>query len=188
MTPEEQLRDRLRKIAVLFAGAATAGERVAAGAAAGRIRERLEQVSRIERDIEVRFSIYNSWSRQLFVALCRRYGLRPYRYRRMHRQSIMVCAPESFIDDVLWPEYEELDTALDAYLCEVTEKVIREAFTARLARPTKSLSHHRSQGVDMPHDLYGQGGVPSGPTAGSGLRLSGRDRPLSEPCRQFRCA
>ncbi len=58
MTPEEQLRDRLRKIAVLFAGAATAGERVAAGAAAGRIRERLEQVSRIERDIEVRFSIY----------------------------------------------------------------------------------------------------------------------------------
>ncbi len=38
----------------------------------------------------------------------------------------MVCAPESFIDDVLWPEYEELDTALDAYLCEVTEKVIRE--------------------------------------------------------------
>ena len=152
MTPEEQLRDRLRKIAVLFAGAATAGERVAAGAAAGRIRERLEQVSRIERDIEVRFSIYNSWSRQLFVALCRRYGLRPYLYRRMHRKSIMVCAPESFIDDVLWPEYEELDTALDAYLCEVTEKVIREAFTARLARPTKSLSHHRSQGVDMPHD------------------------------------
>ena len=66
------------------------------------------------------------WSRQLFVALCRRYGLRPFRYRRMHRQTIIIRAPKSFVEQVLWPEFEELSAALTAYLSEITERVIRE--------------------------------------------------------------
>ena len=41
MTPEQLLREKLRKIEALFAGAATEGERVAAGAAVERIRDRL---------------------------------------------------------------------------------------------------------------------------------------------------
>ena len=126
MTPEEQLREKLRKIEALFAGAATDGERMAAGAAADRIRERLDQAASTEQEIEVKFSIPDIWSRQLFVALCRRYGLRPYRYPRMHRQSILVRAPKSFLEQVLWPEFEELSAALTAYLSEITDKVIRE--------------------------------------------------------------
>ncbi len=126
MTPEHSLREKLRKIEALFAGAATEGERFAAGAAAERIRERLGQATGKEKSIEVKFSIPDMWSRQLFLALSRRYGLRPFRYRRMHRQSIIVKAPKSFIDQVLWPEFEELSTALTAYLSEITERVIRE--------------------------------------------------------------
>ena len=126
MTPEQLLREKLRKIEALFAGAATDGERLAAGAAADRIRERLAQAASTEEEIEVKFSIPDIWSRQLFVALCRRYGLRPFRYPRMHRQSIIIRAPKSFIDHVLWPEFEELSAALTAYLSEITEKVIRE--------------------------------------------------------------
>ena len=126
MTPEQLLREKLRKIEALFAGAATDGERLAAGAAADRIRERLDQAASTEEEIEVKFSIPDIWSRQLFVALCRRYGLRPFRYPRMHRQSIIIRAPKSFIDKVLWPEFEELSAALTAYLSEITEKVIRE--------------------------------------------------------------
>ena len=126
MTPEQSLREKLRKIEALFAGAATGDERVAAGAAAERIRERLGQAVGEERPIEVKFSITDTWSRQLFVALCRRYGLRPFRYRRMHRQTIIIKAPESFIERVLWPEFEELNAALIAHLSEITETVIRE--------------------------------------------------------------
>ena len=126
MTPEQLLREKLRKIEALFAGAVTEGERVAAGAAAERIRERLDQAAGKEKEVEVKFSISDVWSRQLFVALCRRYGLRPFRYRRMHRQSIMIRAPKSFVEQVLWPEFEELSAALTDYLSEITEKVIRE--------------------------------------------------------------
>jgi len=126
MTPEQQLRNKLRKIEALFAGGATEGERLAAGAAAERIRDRLDQATGKEKEIEVKFSISDIWSRQLFVALCRRYGLRPFRYRRMHRQSVIVSAPKSFVEQVLWPEFEELNAALPACLSEITEKVIRE--------------------------------------------------------------
>jgi hypothetical protein len=126
MTPEHILRDKLRKIEALFAGAATAGEKAAAGAAAERIRERLGETANKESSIEWKFSIPDVWSRQLFIALCRRYGLRPFRHRRMHRQTLMIKAPKSFVEQVLWPEYQQLNAALLSYLSEITEKVIRE--------------------------------------------------------------
>ncbi|MCP4384308.1 MAG: hypothetical protein GY798_23345 [Hyphomicrobiales bacterium] len=126
MTPEQALRDKLRKIEALFAGAATHGEKTAAGAAAERIRQRLGQSSETEKPEETRFSIPDIWSRQLFIALCRRYGLNPYRRRRMHRQTVLVEAPESFVTQVLWPEFQELSSALETFLSEITEKVIRE--------------------------------------------------------------
>ena len=60
------------------------------------------------------------------MALCRRYGIEPFRYRRMQRQTVIVKAPKSFVDQVLWPEFQELSGALVAYLSEITERVIRE--------------------------------------------------------------
>jgi hypothetical protein len=123
---EGRLRDKLRKIEALFAGAATPSEKAAADAAADRIRARLGAAASSEAPEEIRFSIPNTWSRQLFIALCRRYGINPFRYRRMHRQTVIVKAPKSFIEQVLWPEFRELSTALSAYLAEIIEKLIRE--------------------------------------------------------------
>ena len=51
---EDILREKLRKIEALFAGAATPGERAAAGAAAGRIRARLRETGQRESAIEMR--------------------------------------------------------------------------------------------------------------------------------------
>jgi hypothetical protein len=123
---EARLRDKLRKIEALFAGAGTPGEKAAADAAATRIRARLGSAVETEAAEEIRFSIPDNWSRQLFIALCRRYGISPFRYRRMHRQTVIVKAPRSFIEQILWPEFRELSGALRAYLAEVTEKLIRE--------------------------------------------------------------
>src|SRR5258708_9112022 len=90
MTSEQVLREKLRKIEALFGGSATAGEKAAAEAAADRIRARLRKAAGSEKVEEVRFSVPDIWSRQLFIALCRRYGLTPFRYRRMHRQTIVI--------------------------------------------------------------------------------------------------
>ena len=95
MNSEERLREKLRKIEALYAGAATAGEKAAAGAAAERIRRQFKAASRKERAEECKFSILDPWSRQLFIALCRRYGIKPFRYTRMHRQTVILRAPTS---------------------------------------------------------------------------------------------
>jgi hypothetical protein len=126
MSSEAQLKEKLRKIEALFAGATFAGERMAAGSAAERIRAQLQETGTREQAIEVRFSLPDPWSRRLFVALCRRYGLSVYRYSRMKRQSLVVRAPKSFVDRVLWPEFGQINAALSEYLAEVTDRVIRE--------------------------------------------------------------
>ncbi len=126
MNAEDELRDKLRKIEALFAGAKTDGERDAAGAAAGRIRARLGEVEARETAIEYRFAIHDPWSRKLFIALCRRYGLRPFREARMKRQSVMIKAPKSFVEATLYPEFQQLNAALTAYLLGITDRLIRE--------------------------------------------------------------
>jgi len=126
MSSEAELKEKLRKIEALFAGATIAGEKGAAGAAAERIRAQLKEVEAREPPIEVQFSLPDPWSRRLFVALCRRYGLRVYRYPRMKRQTLILNAPKSFVDGVLWPEFQQINAALAAYLSEVTDRVIRD--------------------------------------------------------------
>jgi hypothetical protein len=126
MTSEAQLREKLRKIEALFAGAGTAGERLAAEAALQRVRARLAALERSDPVIEMQFSMSDEWSRRLFLALCRRYGLKPYRYRRQRLTTVVVQVPRGFVDQVLWPEFTELNAALTLYLNEVTLRVIRE--------------------------------------------------------------
>jgi hypothetical protein len=126
MTTPSQLREKLRKIEALFVGAGTAGERLAAEAALARVRAKLAELERQDPAAEMQFSMPDQWSRHLFVALCRRYGLKPYRYRRQRRTTVMVRAPRRFVEQVLWPEFRDLDHDLQAYLHEVTLKVIRE--------------------------------------------------------------
>lgn len=126
MTSEAELRERLRKVEALFAGAKTAGERSAAGAARERIRTRLDEARQQARDIEMQYSIADPWSRQLFLALARRYGLDPYRYPRQRRTTVMLKGPERFLHDTLWPEFQALNEALTSYLASVTRRIIAE--------------------------------------------------------------
>jgi hypothetical protein len=126
MTAEQQLREKLRKITALFEGAATAGERQAAAAAIERIRRALNAAIQTQPLPETTFSMTDQSQRRLFSALCRRYGLEPYRYKRQRYTTVVVRAPRSFIDNTLWPEYLELQAALHSYLSEATERIIRE--------------------------------------------------------------
>lgn len=127
MTTEAELKEKLRKIEALFAGAATPGERHAAQAARDRIQAKLREKERQEQPIEMRFTLGDGWNLKLFLALCRRYGLKPYRKRGQRRTTVMLLVVPSFADDILWPEFTQLAEALLAYLEEATERIIREA-------------------------------------------------------------
>ncbi len=73
MAIEDQLRERLMKVEALLFGAATAGERDAAGAAAERLKAKLAEAARHDPPINIRFTKPDQSSVRLFVALCRRY-------------------------------------------------------------------------------------------------------------------
>ena len=126
MTTENELREKLRKIAALFEGATTTGEREAAAAASKRVLAALNVAEKVEPTIEMQFALSDRWSRLLFTALCRRYKLKPYRYPRQRYTTVVVRAPRTFIETTLWPEYLELEAALNSYLNEATERIIRE--------------------------------------------------------------
>jgi hypothetical protein len=126
MSHEALLREKLRKLEALFAGAGTPGEKNAAEAGLERIRARLAELEGSDPPIEMQFSLSDLWTRRLFLALCRRYGLKPYRLPRQRTTTVMLRVPKKFLDQVLWPEFKELSAALTRYLDEVTTRVIRE--------------------------------------------------------------
>jgi hypothetical protein len=70
MRIEDQLRDRLKKVEALYFGSATAGERDAAEAAAERLKAKLEEVSRRDPPIEMKFSLPDQWSVRLACRDC----------------------------------------------------------------------------------------------------------------------
>ena len=123
---EKDLIEKLHKIEWLYARATTAGERSAAENARQRIRERLRAAQQQAGAIEIRFSLPDQWSRRLLLSLLRRYGLEPYRYSGQRRTTVMVRVPRIFVDETLWPEFQELNRTLRAYMDEITDRVIRE--------------------------------------------------------------
>jgi hypothetical protein len=126
MSIEEQIRERLKKVEALYFGAATTGERDAAEAALRRLRAKLDETGRTDPPIELKFSLPDQWSVRLFVALCRRYGLKPFRYPRQRFTTVMVKGPRNFLETVLWPQFHALHTDLRQYLEATTERVIRD--------------------------------------------------------------
>jgi hypothetical protein len=126
MAIEDELRERLRKVEALFLGAATAGERNAAGAAAERLRAKLDEAAPRNPPINLRFTMPDQWSVRLFVALCRRNGFRPFRYPRQRSTTIMVTAPQRLFEEVVWLEFKELHADLSRFFEQTTERLIRE--------------------------------------------------------------
>lgn len=138
MMIEGTLLEKLRKIEALHAGTTVAGEREAARRAAERIRARLAELRAREQDEVLVYSLTDPWKRKLFVALCRRYGLVPYREPGRRYSTVLVRAPQTFQQRILWPEFTALADELHAHLNELTERVIREAIHADVSEADES--------------------------------------------------
>ena len=127
MSDDQQIREKLRKIKALFAGASSEGERKAAQAAIDRLNERInagDSSKQVDPPVEFRFSLTNAWSLRLFLALCRSKGYRPYRHPRMRRTSVCVMIGAQAVKTGLWPEYLEMNRVLTEHLGELADQII----------------------------------------------------------------
>jgi hypothetical protein len=123
---ETKLIEKLKLIEALFAGATTDGEKDAAFNALQRIKKRLKEIKKIDPPVEYKFTMSDMWSRKLFVALLRRYDIKPFRYYRQRYTTVMANVSKTFIDETLWPEFQELNKILKSYIEDITNKVIAE--------------------------------------------------------------
>ena len=130
MSEEARRIEKLRRVEELFARPGTEGERVAAERARERILARLREAEKVEPAIEYHFSLNDQWSRRLFVALLRRYGIAPYRYSGQRRTTVMARVSKAFVNDTLWPEFQALQSTLQEYFDDFTARVIAEALAA----------------------------------------------------------
>ena len=124
---ERELLETLAKVEALFADTGFAGERSAAAGAMERIRERLRRLQETDKPVEMRFSLGNYWSKKLFLALLRRYGIAPYRYPGQRYTTVMAGVPKRFVDETLWPEFQQLNAELTRYMNAVTDRIIKAA-------------------------------------------------------------
>lgn len=119
---EAELKRKLASIEALLHGATTDGERTAAQT----VFERLKQKGATEKTEDFQFSIQDPWGRRLFIAMCRKAGLTPFRRHGQRTTTLMVHGTRSFVIDGLWVQFQEADQTLRQFLDEVTERVIRE--------------------------------------------------------------
>ncbi len=126
--------DKIAKIEALIQRASSEGERNAARLAKERVLALLmqqqdqktkEQERKEEEPREYKISTGNSWKKRLFVALCSKHELRTYRYYRQKHTNTCVRVAKTFMDKILWPEFQQYSKLLE----ELVEEILKELIT-----------------------------------------------------------
>lgn len=123
---DETLLAKLREIEARHAGlpidpAPTAREVTA------RMRARIAEARLREGEAVAQVKMDDPWRRAVFVALGKRYGLHVHQpSRQKHPETMRICAPLDFYEQVLWPEVNDLTNALSERFTAITMRVLEE--------------------------------------------------------------
>jgi len=134
----DDLIEKIRKVEALFMGTDSLGEMQAARSALDRLQAQLAAAP--QPPVEYQFSMPDPWKRQLFVALCRRHGVKPYRLPRQRHTTVMLRVTPSMVDQVLWPQFLQLSKLLHDYLTEATRDIITRGVHGDLSEAAEQQS------------------------------------------------
>jgi hypothetical protein len=113
------LLEKLAKIQAIIERTTFEGERQAAALAMERLFKQRKQ-----QPIEYRVTLSSIWQKSLFVALCKKYGLKTYRYSRQKYTTTMTQISPAMMDELLWPEYKKYSAMLQELIQEVLDTVL----------------------------------------------------------------
>ncbi len=120
----EHLLERIKKIEALIIGASTEGEKDAARTARERILKKYPELKIHKNPEEYRLSTSSQWNKKLLIAICRKYGVKPYRYHRQKHTTVMIKINQAFLTKVLWKEYEKHSMLLNELVEGITDELI----------------------------------------------------------------
>jgi len=135
MTREEILA-KMRKVEALFQSTNHKGEADAALDALGRLSKQLTNLP--EEEVEFQISLPDPWKRQVFCALARKMGLKPFRRYRQKYSTVMIKCGGKVMNEILWPQFEQLSQLLSTYLKEATEDIIASAIHSDTSEATET--------------------------------------------------
>jgi hypothetical protein len=128
---EEALKRKLAAIIEALPSGASSAEKPQAAAADGESAVAHEKSAALsDRVVEFHFNLVDGWQQQLFKALAGRYGLKHFRYEGQRETTFMLSAPERFMEETFWPQYQQLTASLRDWLEQVTERVMRDVLQA----------------------------------------------------------
>ncbi len=126
MERAEDIYAKLQKLESLFARGATEGERAAAGAALDRLTEKL-RTTPDEDEVELQYSLPDAWAVRIFLALYRKHAVKPYRYPRQRRTTVMVRVRPAAFERTVGAEFRTLHEELVAYFKDTVDHLIADA-------------------------------------------------------------
>ena len=115
------LQEKIKKVEALIASSKSDGERQAAALAKNRLLER-HNMEIVAKPIEYTVPLGNLWKKKLFVALCNKYQIRTYRYKRQKYTTTMLRANPTVVKNILWPEFNKYSAMLE----ELVEDIIND--------------------------------------------------------------
>lgn len=122
----EDLLAKIKKIEALINGAQTDGEKNAAISAKDRILKKYPELNIHKDTLEYSLRTPDSWHKKLLVAICQKYELKPYRYKRQKYTTVMVKVNEDFLNKVVWKEYLEYSDHLEKLINTITDDLINK--------------------------------------------------------------
>lgn len=123
----QAILDKIKKIEALINSTNIAGEKQAALAAKKRLLDKVAELPQQSID-PVEYSLHTAdhWHKQLLLALCGKYGIKPYRYHRQKYTTVMVMVNGKFLNETLWPEYLQYSQHLEALVNDITSDLINQ--------------------------------------------------------------
>lgn len=117
--------DKIRKIEALIASSKHEGEKLAAAHARARLLDSLH-ASKAAKPIEYTAPLGNPWRKRLFIALCSKYEIRTYRYKRQKHTTAMFRATPDFVETILMPEFKKYSVMLEELVEEIINGLISQ--------------------------------------------------------------
>lgn len=120
----DHLLERIKKIEALIVGAQTEGEKNAAISAKDRILKTYPELKIDANKFEFTLHTPDNWHKKLLLSICRKYGLRPYRYKRQKYTTVMLNVNADFLNKIVWKEYLEYSDHLENLIGTITDELI----------------------------------------------------------------
>lgn len=120
---EQELIGSFHSIENKYAAVSGQGE-ITADEAKERIIVRLRESASAPDVLELQCNMKNDWETFVFHALLKRYSIKPYRYRKQRKSTILVRASKELMDTLVWPIFMDLTAELHARFTAVTTALL----------------------------------------------------------------